>query len=279
MKNKCLADMGVRGLKTPITFYGGKQNIADWIISHFPEHEIYVEAFFGGGAVFWRKNPSELEVINDTNYFVFNFFNQLRKNYNELRHYVMNCVLDENTNEYAKEIYKGKRHASDLEKAWVFWYLSKVSYASVIGQGFGYDINSRQRVSKLVSGKNNFHECLSKRLQGVQVFNKDAIELLKMYDNEKSLFYLDPPYIDRRQGNYEGYKKEHLRDLLEFLRVTRAKFILSHYHNDLLGSYIEKEGWYVEERQVRKTAGKFRNQETEILVMNYCSGNHQLVLC
>ena len=42
---------------------GMKYPMADDIISHFPEHLIYVEPFVGGGGVYWKKKPSEGEVI------------------------------------------------------------------------------------------------------------------------------------------------------------------------------------------------------------------------
>lgn len=54
-------------MKTPISYYGGKQSLSALIIGLVPEHRIYCEPFFGGGAVFFAKQPSEVEIINDTN--------------------------------------------------------------------------------------------------------------------------------------------------------------------------------------------------------------------
>ena len=54
-------------MKTPITYYGGKQLLASTIVSMIPEHRIYCEPYFGGGAVFFAKEPSYLEAINDLN--------------------------------------------------------------------------------------------------------------------------------------------------------------------------------------------------------------------
>ena len=44
---------------------GSKRKYDKALISLFPAHRTYVEPFLGGGAVFFRKEPSEVEVIND----------------------------------------------------------------------------------------------------------------------------------------------------------------------------------------------------------------------
>ena len=54
-------------MKTPITYYGGKQQLVPTILPMIPSHRLYVEPYFGGGAVFFAKKPSYLEVINDIN--------------------------------------------------------------------------------------------------------------------------------------------------------------------------------------------------------------------
>lgn len=54
-------------MKTPITYYGGKQTLLKYIIPLIPEHKIYTESFCGGAAVFFAKKPAEAEVINDIN--------------------------------------------------------------------------------------------------------------------------------------------------------------------------------------------------------------------
>ncbi|MCA0229900.1 MAG: DNA adenine methylase [Bacteroidetes bacterium] len=61
-------------MKTPITYYGGKQQMLSHILPKIPTHKIYVEPFFGGGAVFFAKPPSEAEIINDINHRLTTFY-------------------------------------------------------------------------------------------------------------------------------------------------------------------------------------------------------------
>lgn len=57
----------MKTLKTPLSYYGGKQNLVRTILPLIPPHTTYTESFVGGGAIFWTKQPSEVEVINDYN--------------------------------------------------------------------------------------------------------------------------------------------------------------------------------------------------------------------
>ncbi|MBN4051392.1 DNA adenine methylase, partial [bacterium AH-315-M05] len=72
-------------MKTPITYYGGKQTLAKTIVALIPEHRLYCEPFFGGGAVFFAKEPSTVEVINDTNREVVNFYRVVKKHFRKLQ--------------------------------------------------------------------------------------------------------------------------------------------------------------------------------------------------
>lgn len=64
-------------MRTPITYYGGKQLLANKIIAMLPKHKIYCEPFLGGGAVFFAKAKSYLEVINDKNDRLITFYHQV----------------------------------------------------------------------------------------------------------------------------------------------------------------------------------------------------------
>ncbi len=68
-------------LKTPITYYGGKQKLCAKIINMLPPHRLYCEPFLGGGAVFFAKKPSEVEVINDTNGELINFYRVVKNDF------------------------------------------------------------------------------------------------------------------------------------------------------------------------------------------------------
>jgi DNA adenine methylase len=61
-------------MKTPITYYGGKQKMLPHILPLIPHHALYTEAFAGGAAVFFAKEPAQVEIINDLNGELINFY-------------------------------------------------------------------------------------------------------------------------------------------------------------------------------------------------------------
>ncbi len=54
-------------LKAPFAWIGGKSKLAPEIVARFPEHKRYIEVFGGALNVFYAKEPSKVEVVNDIN--------------------------------------------------------------------------------------------------------------------------------------------------------------------------------------------------------------------
>jgi len=61
-------------LKPPISRMGGKSRLRKTIIEMIPEHTCYVELFFGAGWVYFGKDLSKVEVINDVDKELINLF-------------------------------------------------------------------------------------------------------------------------------------------------------------------------------------------------------------
>lgn len=66
------------GMGSPITWFGGKGMMASKILPYFPEHHTYAEPFGGGASMLFAKPPSPVEVYNDMDSGLVNFFRVLR---------------------------------------------------------------------------------------------------------------------------------------------------------------------------------------------------------
>ena len=101
-------------MRTPITYYGGKQNLSERIVSMMPRHKIYCEPFFGGGAVFFAKPKAGIEVINDKNDLLINFFKVCQSSkFKELRERIRLSLHSESDYIRARNIYRGRSEVSD----------------------------------------------------------------------------------------------------------------------------------------------------------------------
>jgi len=137
-------------MNSPITYWGGKKIMARHIVPLIPAHTTYVEPFFGGGAIYFLKTPSEVEVINDTNRFVVNFFQQIKANFDSLQIEVQTTPHSRSLYKDALVMYDNPHLFTDLQRAWAFWILCNEGYAGKIGS-WGYERMRRAR--KDVFGK------------------------------------------------------------------------------------------------------------------------------
>lgn len=259
--------------KTPITYYGGKSNMLPHILPLIPEHRIYTEAFFGGGAVFFAKASSESETINDLNIMVINFYEVVVHDFVSLKAKIEATLFSRATYSVAWTIYRMPHLFNKLQQAWAFYIACNMGFACNPGS-WGYDKYGK-RVQSLRNKKIAFDGSIYKRLENVQIENNDACKVIASRDTEDAFHYVDPPYINSDQGLYEGYTENDYRRLLETLSTVKGKFLLSSYPSDILDEYIQRNGWYTKQfgkplSAVKGVAGESRkSKKVEVLTANY----------
>lgn len=230
-------------IKTPISYYGGKQMMLKNILPLIPEHEIYTEAFFGGGAVYWAKKPTKCEVINDVNMNIVNFYEVLKHNYFDLRKKIEATLHSRETYKKALIIYESPWLFPEDEvlRAWAFWVVTNQGFACKIGT-WGYD--KSKRANTIQNKIDAFQEDLTERLRYTQIENNDAHKVILSRDTPEAFHYVDPPYINTNQGHYGGYTEGHFKRDLDALTKVKGKFLLSTYPSNILDVYIKENGWY-----------------------------------
>lgn len=265
-------------MRTPITYYGGKQRMADDIVSMIPGHKIYCEPFFGGGSVFFRKPKAGIEVINDHNNNLINFYYCCQNRFEELQKIISHTLHSETLYMYAKDINKGNVGADEIERAWAVWLASNGSFAGNFNAGWKFDngFSGTQTARSLDKKRNNFNENLHLRLSEVQISCRDALKVIRDRDAVDTFFYLDPPYPGYIQGHYAGYSHKDFFKLLQLLTTIKGKFILSNYWCQTLKYYIIKNNWNYKSVKVKlntsHNVGKKQSTREEILVWNYNIG-------
>jgi Site-specific DNA methylase len=123
-------------MKTPIVYYGGKSNMLKHILPLIPaEHSIYVEPFFGGGAVFFGKEPSEVEVINDNLDYAINFYRVAKDHFPELQRMIQGTLHAESERILSLQMLKGQVQADSIRRAWAFWCQTQLTFAHKVFGG------------------------------------------------------------------------------------------------------------------------------------------------
>ena len=164
-------------IKTPISYYGGKQAIISHILPLIPEHDLYTESFFGGGTVFFAKDPVKNETINDRLDIVINFYRVLKTKYKALKVMIDLSLISRTMHTHCLFICKGRVPADDVTRAWAFWYCSNFSFANKIGGGMKYANEMNTLVTlTLLNKKKSFTEELCSRIEHTSIENGDALK-------------------------------------------------------------------------------------------------------
>lgn len=258
-------------MRTPITYYGGKLSLINKILPLIPKHYSYIEPFFGGGALYFAKEKSPSEIINDTNDFVINFYKVLKTNFEELKIKVDSTLYSRATYKVCLVMYKMPHLFNDLQKAWAFWILTSQGFSGIIGS-WSYDKNS-SKAKTFNNKKLRFTKDLAKRLETTQIENTDALKVITSRDTNDSFFFIDPPYVGADQGHYSGYTRQDFINLLDTLEKVKGNFFLTTYDSDLLTEYVKRNGWHQIKIEKPLTAykskGGKRKRKIEVFTMNY----------
>lgn len=259
-------------MKSLLTYYGGKQKLAPLINSLIPPHVLYGEPFVGGAAVFWAKRPSEVEVINDANAELMNFYQVVKHSYDDLMEHIDQTLFSRRLHTHAVVINLYPELFSPIQRAWAIWVLASQSFASRLDATWGYDLSQNTTVQKIFNSREEFTRRYAKRLENVQLECRDALYIIKSRDTVDSFFYCDPPYYNSDMGHYKGYRKQDFFALLKSLAGIKGKFLLSSYPSTMLFAFAKRYGWHQQAIEqtvsinIKSGAGK---PKTEMLTANY----------
>ncbi len=248
----------------PLPYIGGKNRLWKQIVERFPEHTTYVEPFFGGGQVFFRKEPSPVEVINDLSGDVVNFFRVCQCHHTELIRTLRFVVV-------AREWFDLFQRTdpatlTDVQRAARFLYLQRSAFASrVVRQNYAIHVIQRPSFDPL-----RMPDVIAeahKRLANVQIENLPYEDILRRYDRPATLFYLDPPYW-RKQLYRFNFSDEQFRQMADLLEKIKGKFLLSVNDNRELRAIFRP--FRISQVQLHYTSQKAAGKRyPELLISNY----------
>lgn len=238
-------------MKSVLKWPGSKWRIAEIIVNLMPDHKIYVEPFFGSGAILFNKKPANCEVVNDLDSQITNLFSIIRDHPGDLARVIdfTPYSRDEYLNSYdtvEEPLEKARRFLirSNMARGGMQYYKSSWRHAGAVLGASTY--------KHVVKAWNDLPERIiqsAHRLKEVEIENKDAFELIKKYNHPECLLYVDPPYLlsTRRQRYYneEMTDVEEHSELINLLWKHKGYVMISGYENDLYDELLS-EWWSID---------------------------------
>jgi DNA adenine methylase len=257
-------------------WYGGKFSHLNWLLPLLPECHHYCEPFAGSAVVLLNRSPSPVETYNDIDGDVVNFFRVLRNKKSELIEAI--GLTPFSREEFSIAVSRNGEWLSDLERARRFFICARqartgLAQTASLGRWANCKNTSRAGMSGAVSrwlGSVEDLPAIALRLLRVQIENRPAVEVVKLYDDSKTLFYCDPPYVHSTRGDSKAYRFEMTDtahgELAKALRKAKGKAAVSGYKCDLMDTMYH--GWRCVEAPP-KHCHSIKKMRTEALWMNY----------
>lgn len=257
-----------------LRWHGGKWLLAPWIISHFPAHRIYVEPFGGAASVLLRKSRPYAEIYNDLDDDVVNLFRILRDARG--RDLIFGLVHTPYSRLEFEEAYQ--ETDNPIERARKLIIRSFMGFGSDGHNGArmtGFRANSNRSGTTPAHDWVNYPdhlELIMKRIEGVCIEHRPALEVMKQHDSPDTLHYVDPPYVHStrstaRNSSKKNYRHElsdaDHRELLGFLKTLSGMVVLSGYPCPLYAENLS--GWSTVEKAALADGAR---QRTEVLWLN-----------
>lgn len=256
-------------IKSPIGWVGGKSRLRAEILKRIPDHTTYVEPFCGAAWVLFGKKPSAVEIINDIDGELTNFWRCVRERPLELLEKLRFRLACKPDFQRERDLSQG----SEIERAARFYWLLKSSFGSRRTRpSFGFHgAKDRQRrpgldVKQIQQVLTQAHE----RLQDVYVFTEDFEELIKRSDSTDTFFYVDPPYWGCEKAYVQPFATEDHERLAATLKPLKGRFLLSYGdHASIRALYNWAEIEEVSTRYSISKTAEGRARRTELLIRNY----------
>ncbi len=270
-----MAEQNYKMIPSPIKWVGGKRRFRKRIISVLPPHSCYLELFAGAAWVLFGKPPSDVEILNDIDGELVNFFRVIKRQPEDfIRSFEFELVSREEFERLAAE---DTSKMNEIERAHRFFYILMAGWGGELNYPrFQTSVSDGGHGNRLIGALKRLRkrvEPVHKRLSTVILENLDWEECFDRYNRERVVMYIDPPYPGNGVNYLHNMRSwgDHKR-LAGKLREAKCKWILSSYNIKEIHDLYE--GFYlipVESYSGMKTTknGNTRVKNEEVLVLNY----------
>lgn len=132
-------------MHSPIQWFGGKGRMVRKLLPLIPSHHTYVEIFGGGASLLFAKKPSAVEIYNDLDSGLTNFFRMLRDPDQSARFYHLACLTPYSRIEFNACRENWKKETDPAIRAYKWFVVARQSFSGAFGTGWSSATNSSRR--------------------------------------------------------------------------------------------------------------------------------------
>lgn len=215
-----------------IPWIGGKTRLVPTILPLFPDHQCYVELFAGGAALFFNKEPSDVEVLNDINGDLTNLYRVVQRHLQEFTRQFEWALTSRQVYDWEKQ--RAPATLTDIERAARFYYLQRMSFGGrVDGQSFGYATTTPPRLPIMRLEQELSGAWMRLNRGPAYIENLPWDQVVERYDRPHTLFYADPPYW-QTEGYGVPFGFEQYERLASLMATIKGTLVLSiNDHSDI----------------------------------------------
>jgi DNA adenine methylase len=243
-------------MKTPVIRFGGKTVLTPWLLEllrTLAPHLCYCEPFCGGAALFFAKPPSEVEILNDKDKIIYDFYAilrdpQLAERLQQKLKYTLWSRLELET------CRKTWRQTEDIvERVWAWFVVLRQSFTHETDEKAAWLCSKKENQAKRFARAVDTLQFCAQRLRDAQIENRSFEHVIKLYDMPEMFFYCDPPYMKetRVDGGYDDgleMSTEQHELLLDLLNSAKAQVVLSGYPSDFYAQRLPSSRWHYYEK-------------------------------
>ena len=269
-----------KGIKKIIQYVGGDYWIADEILERLYRvgngKYTFVEVFGGSGYIsqIIDRNKFPNIIYNDINDKLTALYKMVKEKPKELSFLLSLLPYSRSFNKIVRELLEKNKNLGELEAAALFFYLVNTSFFGGPRKGFSVDIDPTRNGARAFRKKVRNIIDFAKNWKDITIENLDFRKVIQLYDKEKTVFYLDPPYPDRSEDYYGiTFTVNDIREMAKILTQIKGKFLLKvddkafDLIKDILGNYkIEK---LEKKRMMERKKDEKRETWTLVLVSNF----------
>jgi DNA adenine methylase len=260
--------MDIPSYKPILRWMGGKSKLAPFILSQFPKHTCYVEAFCGGAAILLRKPRSKSEVINDIDGELINLYRCIKYHPEELAKQSVGMLHSRWLFERLKS--QSAIELTDIQRAARYYAINRMAFGGGMkSPSFGYARSSSAGLSA-TRFENDIAQ-LSKRLDRVFIENLSWDGCITRYDSANTLIYCDPPYFGTTGYGMTFDMTQYVK-MAELAKSIKGKMVISVNDitemRDIFADFdIQQLG--IKYSRGRGVEGVARKEAFELLIKNF----------